>query len=414
MKPVTLLVVGAGDRGTRYAEFALQHPDRLRVVAVAEPRELYREQLAGRHGIQHDRIFADWRVAANHPRLADAVLIATPDAVHAEPAVIFARQGYHILLEKPMAPNEADCRQIVTAVQQAGILFGVCHVLRYTPHTRQLKQLLDSGSIGEIVSLQHLEPVGYWHFAHSYVRGNWRNTAQSSPMLLAKACHDLDWLRHIVGRRCRMVSSFGSLQHFRRENRPAHAADRCLDCDCEETCPYSAKRIYLQRIQTGQTGWPVDVLTHDQTPAGVEKALCQGPYGRCVYACDNDAVDHQVVNMEFDGGATATFTVTAFTEMAGRKTRIFGTRGCVETDSTTISHVDFLTNKSRIIDTAAGDASPLGGHGGGDRELMNAFTAAVAENNPSRILSGPTETLESHLMVFAAERARQERCVVTL
>ena len=408
MKPVTLAVIGAGDRGTTYANYAREHPDLAKVVAVAEPREFYRQRLAAVHGIAAQCVFADWTQAAARERMADAAIIATPDALHAGPAVALAKKGYHILLEKPMAPNEPDCRRIVRAVSENKVLFAVCHVMRYTAYTRRLKSVLDSGVIGQVVSVQHLEPVGYWHQAHSFVRGKWRNEAESSSMLLAKSCHDLDWLRYIMGARCLKVSSFGSLYHFRKDSKPAGAADRCLDCPVEPRCPYSAKKIYLGRFARGHTGWPVNVLAPEVTEESLTEALRTGPYGRCVYACDNDVVDNQVVNMLFEGGRTACFTMTAFNKHEARKTRIFGTLGEIHGDGRRIERFDFLTDGTEVIDTAAPDGTALGGHGGGDYELMKSFISAVAGNDPSKILSGPQETLESHLMVFAAEKARRE------
>ncbi len=405
-KPVTVIIAGCGGRGSGYSQFALEHPDRMKVVGVAEPIDTRRDRMVQWHKVDAANVFTDWRQMAQRPRFADAVIVATQDAMHADPAVAFAGLGYHMLLEKPMAPTEADCRRIVQAVTKAGKLFAVCHVLRYTAYTRKLKALVDSGLIGEIVSLQHLEPVGYWHQAHSFVRGNWRNEKESSCMLLAKSCHDLDWISHIMSTPCRKVSSFGSLRHFRKECKPAGAAARCLDCRIADQCPYSAMKIYLGRVKAGQLGWPVDVLTEDTTVAGVTEALRTGPYGRCVYECDNDVVDNQVVNMLFDGGRTGTFTMTAFNASAHRKTRLFGTKGELYSDGPRIEHFDFMTDKTEVIDTEAGDATILGGHGGGDYGLMTAFIQAVADNDASKILSGPAQTLESHMMVFAAERAR--------
>ena len=414
MAPISLLIVGAGGRGTSYALYPTEHPDLAKVVAVAEPRDFYRKRMARRHAIPAGNVFKDWRRAALRPRLADAVLICTQDAMHADPAVAFAAQGYHILLEKPMAPSAADCRRIVEAALQSKGLFAVCHVLRYTEYTQKLKSLVDAGLIGDLVSMQHLEPVGYWHQAHSFVRGNWRNTAESSPMLLAKSCHDLDWMHYLMGARCERVSSFGSLYHFRREHRPAGAADRCLDCPVEAACPYSAKRFYLGRIERGDKGWPVRVLTPDLTAEGVTQALREGPYGRCVFACDNDVVDHQVVAMEFAGGRSATFTMTAFSPVTDRKTRLFGTRGYLQGDGRFIEHFDFLTEKTDTIDTQLDAEAAKAGHGGGDYRLMQAFVAAAATGDRSKVLSGPAETLESHLMVFAAEQARLEGRVVAV
>jgi predicted dehydrogenase len=415
-KPVSFIVIGAGNRGSGYATFAEQHPDRAEVVGVAEPREPARLRLATSHDIPPENIYHDWRQAAAREKFAEAVVITTQDAMHLEPVLAFAAKGYHILLEKPMAPTAAECRQIVATVKGHGVILAVGHVMRYTPYTRTLKKMLDAGVIGEIVSLQHLEPVGYWHQAHSFVRGNWRNEAESSFMLLAKSCHDLDWIRYIMGRPCRSVTSFGALSHFRQDQKPAEAgqAVRCLDCAYEARCPYSAKRFYLGRLAEGRTGWPLNVITFDISPAGVLEALAQGPYGRCVYECDNDVVDHQVVNMMFAGDKTASFTMTAFTQPDQRQTRIFGTHGEIYSDGVKIRINDFLSNETRLVDTAASEGSISGGHGGGDYGLMAAFIQAVASDDPSYLLSGPDETLESHLMVFAAEQARREHRVVDL
>jgi len=233
-------------------------------------------------------------------------------------------------------------------------------------------------------------------------------------MLLSKSCHDLDWIRHIVGRRCIRISSFGNLMHFKKSEQPEGAADRCLDCKVEADCPYSAKKIYLGRLAEGHTGWPVNVLTPDVTEDSVLEALKNGPYGRCVYACDNDVVDHQVVNLRYAGGKTASFIMTAFCEAGGRKTRIFGTRGEITGDGRLIDVFRFLDDSHETIDTAADDASILGGHGGGDRRLTRAFLQAVASGDPTPILSGPDETLETHLTVFAAEQARRDDTVIHL
>ncbi|MFI6389323.1 Gfo/Idh/MocA family protein [Nonomuraea sp. NPDC050540] len=401
---VTLAVVGAGSRGSGYARRA---EGRARVVAVADPLAARRERFP------EAAHYTDWRELAALPRQADAVIIATMDADHVEPAVRFAELGYHILLEKPMAVSEQDCRTIVAAAEKAGTVFAVCHVLRYTPYTRTLKQLLDAGAIGEIVSVQHLEPVGWWHQAHSYVRGNWRRTDESTFMLLAKSCHDLDWLVHIMGRQVTRVSSFGGLKHFRPENRPEGAADRCLDCAVESTCPYSAPRLYLPLA--GRESWPLTVITEDVSAAGVREALRTGPYGRCVYACDNDVVDHQVVNMEFEGGASAAFTMTAFTPQQHRQTRIFGTHGSIEGDGVLLKVTDFVTGETSVVDSsAAGDGTAGGGHGGGDEGLMAAFLSAVETGDRSAVLSSPGESLHSHLIAWAAERSRLDGTTVTL
>lgn len=415
-KIVTAVVIGAGGRGMGYSLFALAFPERFKIVGVAEPKDYNRKWMKTTHQIPDENVFKDWRELAQKPPIADAAIVATQDAMHAEPAIAFAKLGYAILLEKPMAPNEEDCVCITQAVQEANVLCAVCHVLRYTTYTQTLKRLVASGLIGEVVSMQHLEPVGYWHQAHSFVRGNWRNEKESSFMLLSKSCHDLDWIRYIMGERCLSVSSFGALTHFKKAQKPVEAGSAiyCWQCDYEPRCPYSAKKIYLGFLERGNTGWPVDVVTPEPTFASVSAALESGPYGRCVYECDNDVVDHQVVNLWFEHEKTATFTMTAFTEAGHRKTRIFGARGELYGNGETIEHFDFLTDQRRMIPTETADASILGGHGGGDYGLMDRFVTAVARNDPSYILSGVEESLETHRMVFAAERARKEHRVVDL
>ena len=405
-----IIIIGCGGRGTGYAGYVKNHPEQAKITAVAEPRDFYRNQVADAHNIPEENRFRSWEEIAALPKFADAVLICTLDDLHEAPAIAFAEKGYHILLEKPIAPTPDACRRIVAKVKECGVTFAVCHVMRYTQYTRQLKKLLEDGVIGDIVSIQHLEPVGHWHQCHSFVRGNWRNSEETCFMLLAKCCHDLDWLSHIMAKKCSRIHSFGSLYEFRADKQPSGAADRCIDCpvEIESMCPYSALKIYLRdRVAKGLCGWPANVLTPEVTPESIVKALKEGPYGRCVYKCDNDVVDNQVVNMAFENGATAQMVMTAFCNENGRQTRIFGTKGSILTDSSLIHITNFLTGEKRTIDTnIVNDGSILSGHGGGDGGVMDAFLTAVATGDRSSIISGADETLESHLMCFLAEESR--------
>ena len=409
MTPVKLIIAGAGSRGWGYSRYASLYPEQAVVVGTAEPRPFYRQRMVEANGIAPENTFNDWTEMAAREKFADAVIISMPDALHAEPAIAFAKKGYAILLEKPMAPTAEECRQVAAAAKANKVMLAVCHVLRYTAYTQKLKSIVDSGLIGEVVSVQHLEPVGYWHQGHSFVRGNWRNTRESSFMLLAKSCHDIDWLSYIIGQPCRLVSSFGSLSHFKKDHKPveAGAAVRCLDCAYEAQCAYSACKMYQGLLRQGLFGWPLDVITNDFSEAGVTQALLEGPDGRLVYECDNDVVDHQVVNLLYANGATASFTMTAFDEGGDRRTTLFGTRGELRSDGRKITHFDFLTDKTEVIDATTPEME-ASGHGGGDFGLMERFLAAVAANDPAIILSGADATLESHLTVFAAEQSRLE------
>ncbi|MFK4089308.1 Gfo/Idh/MocA family protein [Kribbella sp. NPDC020789] len=410
---VTLAIVGAGLRGSHYAALAAQNG--ARITAVAEPDAYRRNRLAEQHGVPADQVFADWRELAAQPRLADAAVIATQDTAHLEPAVAFAERGYHLLLEKPMAPHEHEAQAIADAAERSGVMLAVCHVLRYTPYTRILKGLLDEGRIGEVMSIQHLEPIGWWHFAHSYVRGNWRREEDSSSMLLAKACHDVDWLSYLIGRPAISVSSLGGLTHFRPENKPAGAADRCVTCPVEPNCPYSAPRLYLDCLgDPSREFWPLGAVTETATKESVLTALTTGPYGRCVYTSDNDVADQQVVSIEYAGGATATLTAVAFSVLGHRQTRIFGTRGSIEGDGVSLTVNDFVTSTSERITTTAPGASAADGHGGGDEGLVAAFLRAVGTGDRSHILSGPQDSVDSHRIVWAAETARRNHTVESL
>ncbi|MET0491673.1 MAG: Gfo/Idh/MocA family oxidoreductase [Actinoplanes sp.] len=415
MSAVTLALVGAGLRGQAYARHAVS-TGQARVIAVAEPDPGRRAAAAEEFGVAPEHVYESWTGLVAEPRLADAAIVATQDRMHRDPAIALADLGYHLLIEKPLAPTEEDAAAIVDAALRNKVIAAVCHVMRYTPYTRLVKGLVDSGRIGKLVSVQHLEPVGWWHFAHSFVRGNWRNSEESGPLLLTKCCHDIDWLVHLFGQLPEKVSSFGSLSHFRASERPAGAADRCLDCQVESTCPYSAKRRYEQALADPDDHfWPLGAVTPIATEESLVAALRDGPYGRCVYDCDNDVVDHQVVNLAFPDGATCSFTVSAFTPMENRRTRLQGTRGYLDGDGRHVTLLDFLTGETEILDSEeTAGSSAADGHGGGDEGLVDAFLAAVATGDPALLSSDPAESLATHRVVWAAEQARLRDEVIRL
>jgi len=407
-RPLRIAVAGAGARGSTYAGLAAAASD---IVAVAEPRAHHRAAFAARH--RQAAVFTDWQDMLAAGRIADAVIIATQDADHVAAATAFAAAGYDLLLEKPMATTEADCTRIVSAVERAGVTMAVCHVLRYTPYTRALKSIVDSGRLGSLVAVQHREPVGFWHFAHSFVRGNWRRSDESTFLLLSKSCHDLDWLSYVVGQPAVRASSFGSLTHFRPEGAPAGATDRCTTCPIEPTCAYSAPRIYRAGLASDNTkSYFTRIVAPSMTEAELTVALAEGPYGRCVYACDNDVVDHQVVNVEYAGGVTASFTLAAFTRMESRHTMLCGTQGELRGDGRYLRLYDFMTEQTETIDTRTADVAAIDAHDGGDAGLITAFVTALTTGDPTHIVSGASESLTSHRIVFAAEQARVTGTVV--
>lgn len=428
--PVTLAVIGVGNRGGDvYAGWCLKHPDRARVVAVADPRVDLRNEVGDRHGIPAGRRYASWEELLNQPRLADGVIIATPDQMHVKPALRAMELGYDILLEKPIAPTKDELLQVAQAAERLRARGGsvtVAHVLRYTPFFSTLKRLLDQGRIGQVVSIQYTENIGYWHFAHSYVRGNWRRADESSPMILAKSCHDLDIMRWLAGAPCRRTSSFGELRHFRRENMPEGAPERCIDgCPVGDTCPFNAVTFYVDGLAETH-GWPVSVIAEDTGREGRLRALREGPYGRCVYRCDNDVVDQQVALFEFENGVTAAFAVTGFTEENTRTLKLMGTRGEIrghlekgELEVRTFGRPGLRGGAVRSGEPYQIIRVPAGpGHAGGDDGLMRAFVDRIrrrkAGQDPGDALTSLQESLDSHLMAFAAEEARRAATVVSL
>lgn len=409
MKPITAVVLGAGSRGSIYAGYAKDHPEELRIVAIAEPRRDRLDALAEDVNVPEEYRFACWEKLLSQPKLADCAFICTLDDDHIAPALKAMELGYHILLEKPMSNKEAECRVIVETARKTGRTLAVCHVLRYTPFYMTLKALVDAGEVGQVTTINQIENVGYWHQAHSFVRGNWRNSQETSPMLLQKSCHDMDIILWLMGSRCTQVQSFGSLGHFTPENAPEGAAKRCLDgCPHMETCPYSAPKLYMDMERAG---WPVDVITTDMSLEGRRKALEEGPYGRCVYHCDNDVVDRQVVNLEFLNGSVATFTMTGLSADFFRELKIFGTEGQIRANMGTKEIIlHRFGEEPRTVPVDMGlEAS---GHGGGDYGIMADFLRILREGGESR--SSAEASLQSHLICFAAERSRKEHTVVEL
>ncbi len=406
--PVRVAIVGAGSRGADVYGRGLEGRSDARVVAVADPDPLRRDRLAERHGVPAAGRFAGALELLSGPRIADLAIVATPDADHVQPALLALRRGYDVLLEKPIAPDAEGVEALATAAADATGNVTVAHVLRHTPFFRTIRDAMAQGRIGRPIGIDHVENVGHWHFAHSYVRGAWRREDLASPMILAKACHDLDLVRWLADAPWDEVVSRGERRWFREEHAPAGAPAFCLDgCPVETTCPYSAPRIYLGRF-AGTRGWPRSVVAPGGGDDAVAAALRAGPYGRCVYRCDNDVADHQVATLRFANGLVATLTVTAFSEENTRTIRVFGSHGELEghLESGRITLRDFVSGGTERLDTP-----PADGHAHADRALLDDVIARLhGEAGP-----GPTDlatSVESHLMAFAAERSRHEAVAV--
>lgn len=409
-EPIDAVLVGAGNRGHFvYGAYALRHPDQLRFVAVAEPDEGRRQRFAQAHAIPPERQFPSWQALAEQPPLAPALVNATMDGDHFASGTAFLAAGYHLLLEKPMATTPEACLALVRRAERHGLVLQIGHVLRYAPFFVAIHDLVRSGRLGEIVSVDWRENLVYWHFAHSFVRGRWANRERSAPMILAKCCHDLDLLVWIFGRRCERVTSFGSLTHFRPERVSPEIPERCTDgCPIADDCLYDAQRLYLGGI-VGQ--FALTAASLDRSPEGIRHAIETGPYGRCVFRCDNDVVDHQVVVLELDGGLSVSLTMQGASHVEGRTVRIDGLRATLLANQARneIVVADHRTGQQEIIHPAQG----IGGHGGGDEGVIRAFLDGLRHDTRAVLTSG-RESLESHLIAFAAEEARTTRTVVTM
>lgn len=400
---IKAVVLGAGSRGyDAYGNLILRYQDKIKIVGVAEPNRYRRERISKIHNIPEENQFESWEQLLAKERFADLAIISTMDKMHVEPAVIALEKGYHLLLEKPMATDIEGCLKIIEAERKTGKKIFVAHVLRYTKFFRKLRELINSGKIGKLIGIEHKENIGFFHFAHSFVRGNWRNTIEAAPSILAKSCHDLDILYWLVGSKAKYLTSFGELIHFKPENQPQNAADRCLDCPIESECPYSAVKIYTI---PNYKGWPVNTIVDEVTPEKVYHALKTGPYGRCVYECDNNVVDHQITNIEFENGVRASFTMSAFTNEINRTLKVFGTHGEIigDFEKGTLELKRFAFDKE-IHNVRLWDQY---GHGGGDEELIKYIISVLkySKEDP-KVSTSAIESLESHIMAFAAEESR--------
>jgi predicted dehydrogenase len=404
--PVEAVLLGAGLRGRFvYGRYALAHPDALRIVAVAEPDDTRRAAVARDHGIPAELAVRDWRDLLARPRLAPVAIVATSDTLHVEPALAAIDAGYHLLLEKPIAPDAADCARIVAAAGTNGRILQIAHVLRYAPFYGRVHEVVASGRLGRLLGIHMQENVAWWHYVHSYVRGKFRNRKLAAPIVLAKTCHDLDLMIWFAGARPRRVASFGELSYFRRENAPSGAPRRCSDgCPAQAGCTYDALRFYLTPDDRQARWWPHTDLSPDPARAARRWALERGPYGVCVYRADNDVPDHQVLAVEFENGIAATFTLNGVANEERRTVHLAGTEG----ELRGVLHEGWIevrrhgSNDAERIEIAG---SPID-HFGGDPGLLEHFTAVAARGRPDEVRASGAVSLESHLLGFAAEESR--------
>lgn len=415
MRQLRVALAGLGSRGKdTYAKTAKLFPEKMKITAIADIDPDKVAEVAREYGVPAEHCFSSAEELLAQEKLADVMFITTQDRQHVGHAIPALKKGYDLLLEKPVSPDLQECRDLLKTAQECGRKVVVCHVLRYTPFYTKLKKILDAGRIGETVTVMGIENVGYWHQAHSFVRGNWRNSDTTSPMILQKCCHDMDLLLWLTGKTAESVTSYGSTYLFKEEMAPEGAALRCMDgCAAKAECPFDAEKIYLTNEKTGvehgHTGWPCNVLTLHPTPESVREAIQKGPYGRCVYHCDNNVVDHQVVNICMTDGSTISFTMSGFTEKNSRYTKFMGTKGEITADlhENTIEVQEF-GKAPEIIDVSK-LSDDFSGHAGGDNRMVEEFLDMLIEGKePEKSMTTLERSLESHYIALAAERSRLE------
>lgn len=412
-KQLTVSILGCGSRGA-YAYGGPMNRDadkRYKIVSICDIIPSRFERFANSWGVAPENCFTDENEFLKEKR-SDILVIATQDRDHVRQAIKALELGYDILLEKPISPDKQELLDLLEAQKRTGKTVMVCHVLRYAPAFTKLKELLDSGIIGKLLTVEWIEQVAYWHQAHSFVRGNWRNSKETSPMIMAKCCHDLDLMQYYAGAKCSEVYSVGGLDFFNRANQPEGAADRCFECKYNETCPYSAENCYITRWKEAgcpNDNWPFNICCREvpNTEENLRASYKENQYGRCVFACDNDVVDNQKVMMKFENGVSICLTMTAFTHGGSRIGTFHGTLGEIEFNADNEIKIKVFgkpVESIKVSDIVKEKMLNSFGHGGGDYMLLTSLYEAVTEGaTTATALEG---SVESHLMALAAEESR--------
>ena len=369
-KTLHIGLIGAGNRAGKYLSCL---PQGVQVDAVVDPDSLRRKHLLkncpAAKGYAH---MVD--IPASEP--LDAVIVAAPDRVHVPIGKEAARRGWHILMEKPVAQNLAEYRELMAST--AGITVGVCLEMRLHPFYRRVKELIPR--LGRILSVHHTEKIGADRMSHSFVRGLWASHSSAGPIFLSKCCHDTDFLLWALGGTPVEVRSKGALQRFKASQAPKGSTERCLTCPLKD-CPYNAVKLYRERQAWTGGFTPADGQTLAQE---IERQLREGPFGRCVYRCDNDVNDYQEVDVTMEDGAQLHICLDGLSLEEGRITFIEGTEGTLRAQDWHIYWNDILLEDYSHLALA-----PL--HAGADQALIEDFFHAL------RTGKAPAATLEDAL-----------------
>lgn len=423
-KPVTAIIVGAGHRAFVYSKLAKTDPDKLKIVGVADPNPVRRQKAMEEFGFGEDMCFESADELAKKGKLADAIINGTMDEQHLVTSVPLLNAGYDMLLEKPFAVNEKEMRELVACAKKNNSKVMICHVLRYTPFYYGIKEIVNSGEIGDIINIQTTEHVSYHHLSTSYIRGKWANSKKChTSMLLAKCCHDLDIMMWMMSEtKPKKISSFGGKFQFKPENAPAGAGTICMkDCPLVDTCVYSTKRLYIDHPDR----WAFyvwDALEGIKNPTIEDKInlmKSDSPYARCIYKCDNDVVDHQSVMVEFESGATGTHNMVGGSSEPRRDIHIIGTKGEIfgnfEDSKFTVlkinpspdAHNEECDVEEHDLRVTGDMVGAYGGHGGGDERLAADFVKFIRGEEHSLACTSIFDSVAGHLSVYLADQSRE-------
>ena len=424
MKKIKIAVVGYGNRGQVYADYSLEEPQEVEVVAVVDCNVYKLELAKERYGLTDRQVFSSYKEFLASGLEVDVVVNATMDQVHYQTAMEILQSKNNMLIEKPIVAKREELVNIQKAAKENGCLVFVCHVLRYSPFYKTIKETLQSGKLGDVVSMEMNEHVWIPHYLTSYVRGKWNKESEcGSPILLAKCCHDMDLLVWLNQAKAQSVSCFGHRSHFTAANKPKEATECCFDCPHKESCKYSAVELYYKNDTMPFLVWdaldkPYDEITQEEK----ENFLRQSDYGKCVYDCGGDVMDRQSLVVDFANGSVASFTLSCGTVRPSRYIHIVGTEGEIEGKLEEDKYVYRVYDKKKvgyneeIVDVSAKvvNNAVYGGHSGGDYGIMHDLVRYLNGDCTSVSITLLDDSVQSHFLVYAAEESRKTKTVVEL
>lgn len=426
-KTIKAVVVGYGNRGQVYADYSLDCPNELKITAIVDPNEFKLKEAKERYGLKDDELFKSFDDFLKAKIDCDIVINSTMDELHYKVAMQILENGYDMLIEKPIVPDKKELFDIKKLAEKKGAKVFVCHVLRYTPFYKTIKEILLSGEIGEIMTMEMNEHVCRQHYLASYDRGKWNSEEKcGSGFLLAKCCHDLDimcWLNNLSSPS--EVVSLGGRYEFVKERMPKDASEFCYECKYERTCRYSALREYLEFNVMPFLVWdklnkPLDEITTEEK----KEFLKHDNYGRCAYIAGGNIVDRQNLIVKFANGSQGSFTLVGGTTKADRYIHIVGESGEIEgkiqEGLITVRKYDpnpaNFYGTERVIDVNGEvvNNARFGGHNGGDFAIMKDLVNYLNGDKSSVSITTLGDSVNGHLCVFAAEESRKSGKVVNI